>query len=102
MANPREATPRQTQGLDEQIARTIVTTSWGGSPTSVSFKVYDVGADYQDVTVTVMPGTATVSGDTITLPKLISLTERHLYRVEVKFTSLGNVFETWFEVLAER
>lgn len=87
-----------TQGVDEQIARKITTTPWGSDPTAVSVVVKRDGGD---VTSTVMPtGSPTVAGDVITLPVLKSLSAG-IYRVEVKFTSGGNVFETYFKVIAE-
>jgi hypothetical protein len=99
----REVTEgRQPQGVDEEVAYTFSTTTYGGSPTSVSFKVYDDSDSFADVTSTVCPGSASVVGDIITLPKLKLLTLNHLYRVEVKFTAGGNVWEPYFTVLAER
>lgn len=90
------------QGNDEQIIYSITTTSWGSTPTSVSYKVYDVtGGDRSDVTSTTMTGSATVVGDIITLPALKSLTASKTYRVEVTFTSGGNVFEPYFIVNSE-
>ena len=47
-------------------------------------------------------GSATVSGDTITLPKLSSLVRGNNYRVEVAFTSGGADWVAWFQVKAER
>jgi len=93
-----------TQGVDETIAYTITTTPWGTAPTSVAVKAYSVAsADvYTDVTSTVLSGTATTSGDIITLPALTALTLDKLYRVETKFTCSGNIFECYFEVMAER
>jgi hypothetical protein len=98
----REAVARQSQGVDEEIVYSITTTAWGTGPSSVSFKVYDDSADFADVTSTVCPGSASVVGDVITLPKLKALTPNHIYRVEVKFTAGGNVWEPYFTVLAER
>lgn len=94
---------RQLQGVDETVVYTLTTTNWGSSPASVSVKVFDVTADFADVTSTLMPtGSPSVSGDVITLPALKLLTETHLYRVEVKFTCSGNIFEAYGEILAER
>ena len=91
------------QGVDEEIVYTLTTTPWGSSPATVSIKVYDVTLGYTDVTSTVMPtGSITASGDVLTFPKLKALTARHLYRIEPKFTAGGNVWEPYFEVLAER
>jgi hypothetical protein len=90
------------QGEDEQIAYQITTTPWGSSPTSVAVVAKDVSANYADVSATVLSGTASATGDVITLPLLKSLTRDHIYRIEVKFTCSGNVFECYVLVLGER
>lgn len=94
-----------TQGVDERIAYQIVTTNWGGSPTSVSAvaKAWNpLTRQFSDVTSTVFPANSpTVSGDTITLSLLRALTEGVVYRVEVQFTSNGNLFECFFTVNGE-
>lgn len=94
---------KQNQGVDESIAYTITTTPWGGTPSSVSVVVKDVSdpAAPSVVTATVMPtGSASVAGDVITLPALKLLTAEHLYKVEVMFTSGGNVLECYLMVEA--
>lgn len=92
------------QGIDEEIAYQLTTTNWGSSPSSVSVKVYDIaGGGYTDVTSTVMPtNSPSVNGDVITLSALKLLTYGKTYRVEVKFTCSGNVFEAYCEIQAER
>ena len=92
------------QGVDESIPYTLTTTPWGSSPTSVSVKAYArTGvAVWSDVTSTVLAGTATVSGDIITLPALSALTEGVEYRIEVKFTSASTIFEAGVPVQATR
>jgi len=90
------------QGADEQIAYQLTTTPWGSTPTSVDVKCYDITTGARtDVTSTNMTGTASVAGDVITCPKLTALTAGSTYRVEVKFTSGGNVWEAYFIVKAE-
>jgi len=90
------------QGVDEQIIYSVTTTAWGTSPASVETKVYDISdGSRTDVTLTVMTGSATVTGDIISLPVLKLLTARSIYRVEVKFTAGGNVFEPYFVVIGE-
>lgn len=105
-AIPREVKEGpQKQGVDEQIYYLLTTTPWGSSPGAVSVAAYDYSQAtdaYTDVTATVLSGAASVSGDVITLPVLKSLTEDHLYRVEIKFTCSGNVFEAYVWVQAER
>jgi len=91
-----------TQGVDEEIVYTLTTTPWGSSPTDVSVKAYDVENSHEDVTSTVLSGSSSITGDVITLPTLKSLVANKTYRIEVKFTSGGNVFEPWFEVRGER
>lgn len=90
------------QGVDEQIVYTLTTTQWGSSPTSVTVAAFDVTNNEATVTSTVLSGSASVSGDVITLPTLKSLTLGHVYRIEVQFTSGGSVFEAYFYVEAQR
>ena len=90
------------QGVDEEIIYTLTTTPWGSTPIGVSVKAYSLTVPYTDVSATVLSGSPSVSGDVITLPILESLTEGYRYRIEIKFTAGGNVFEAWFEVEAER
>ena len=98
----------QYQGVEEEIAYTLTTTPWGSTPTSISAKVFSVpsngvDSDFADTTTDNMPaGSPSASGDIITLPPLKSLTAGQLYRVEVKFTTAGNVLEAYAYVQAER
>jgi hypothetical protein len=97
---------RLTQGVDEKIAYALNTTPWGGSPSSVSVVVKDATDDdpdnWTDVTATQTNGSAaTVSGNVITLPKVQSLANGSTYRVEVKFTTGGNVVEAYANIDAE-
>ena len=92
----------QSQGVDERIAYVLTTTPWGSSPTGVSVKAFDVNAGaYTEVTATVLSGSATVSGDRITLPLVHSLTD-HLYRIEIIFICSGNTFEAIIYINGER
>lgn len=92
----------QSQGVDESIAYTITTTNWGSSPSSVAVAAYKVLANsLETVTSTVLSGSASVTGDIITLPKLQTLTAGYRYRLEVKFTCSGNIFECFVNVDAE-
>lgn len=89
---------KQYQGEDESIAYTLDVTAVGSSPTSVAVVVKDITND-ETVTATVMPtGSASVSGNVITLPALKLLTADVLYRVEVKYTISGNILESYFYV----
>jgi hypothetical protein len=90
----------QAQGVLEEIHWALDITQWGSAPTTVSAKVFDAAG--QDVTTTVMPGTAAISSPTlITLPALKSLTAKAEYRVEVYFTVQSQKFDAFFIVKAE-
>jgi len=90
------------QGEDEEIVYSITTTPWGSSPSNVSVVAYDVTYGQRtEVTSTVLSGAASVTGDVITLPVLADLTEGNVYRIEVKFTAGGQIFEPYFIVAAE-
>ena len=99
----------QEQGTDESIVYTLNVNNWGSSPSSPSVAVYSLkkDGDYDDidadVTSTVMPsGSASVNGDVITWPALTSLTKGVTYRMEMKFTISGNVFEAYAIIKCER
>lgn len=106
MTRPREIQGSPfVQGVDEKIAYALTTTPWGTSPTSVEVKAFsysEVTSTYTDVSSTVLIGSPTVSGDIITLPALSVLTVEVKYRIEVKFTCSGNIFEAYAWVYAER
>ena len=100
MGNPRYL-GTVTQGEDEQLVYSVTTTNWGSSPTSVSVVAKDVSSANADVSSTVLSGDATVAGDVISSPTVKSLTAGNRYRIEVKFTSEGNVLEGYFLIDAE-
>jgi hypothetical protein len=90
---------QQLQSADEEIAYSITTTPWGSSPATISAKAFDIDQGETDVTTTVFPtNTPTAVGDVITLSALKALTKGRTYRVEVKFTAGGQVFEPYFYV----
>ena len=89
------------QGADEQIIYTLTTTPWGSTPTSEAIVVKDVSNDLADVTATVTSGAFSTSGDVLTLPTIKSLTAGSRYRVEVKFTAGGSIWEPYFIIEAE-
>jgi len=101
MTKREVAEGQQDQGVDEEIIYTITTTKWGSNPTAVSMVVKDRTNAHEDVTDQVTEGSMSVSGDAITLKTIKSLTEGHRYRVEVKFSSGGNVFEPYLYIKAE-
>lgn len=92
------------QGSDEQIAYKLTTTPWGSTPTSITAKIYlvetNVWTDYS--TSCFGATTSTVSGDVITLPTVKSLTAGSKYRLEIKFSSGGNIFEPYVIIEAQR
>ena len=92
----------QRQSPQESISRSITTTPWGSSPTSITILVYDVttpGVE-TDVTSTVASGSNAAVGDVITTKKIGSLTVNHDYRADVAFTdSNSNVWEVSFRIL---
>ena len=94
----------QYQGEDEIIGYTYNVTKIGDNPTSTAATVYTVvGATYSDVTSTKMPtGSTSVTVNVISLPALKLLDDGVLYRVEIKFTISGNVFDHFFMVQGQR
>ncbi len=89
------------QDVDEEIVYKFTTTLWGTSPTSISAVAKD-NSDLSDVTSTVFPNNnPSASGDVISLSPLKSLTEGTVYRIEVKFTAGGNIFELYGFINAE-
>jgi hypothetical protein len=104
MSNIREIKEGlQYQGADETIVYTLTTTPWGTSPSSTAAKIYSVVGDtLTDVTTTNMTGSASATGDVITLPAIKALVAGTTYRVEIAFTCSGNVFEAFAELKAER
>lgn len=91
----------QPQGQDESITYTVTVDP---EPTgAVTAYVYDVDADYADVTSTAMPaGSAVAVGATITCPRLTALTRGNLYRVELRYVVGDDTLETYFDVRCER
>ena len=88
------------QGVDEQIAYTLTTTPWGSSPTSVSVAIKQLPA-LTDTSATNLSGSAGVAGDVITMPLVKSLVADTQYRLEIKFTCSGNIFEAWSYINGE-
>ena len=94
---------RLIQGENERIAYQITTTPWGSSPSSPTFKLWEITAGvWTDVTLTKTSGAPSVLGDVITLPLVVSLVADHMYRGVAQFVSGGNTFEAYFEIQAEK
>ena len=104
MSNIREIKENMIfQGSDESIVYSLTTTPWGSTPTSTAAAIFTVVGDtYTNLTTTCMTGSTSVTGDIITLPSVHSLTAGTQYRVEVLFTSSGNIFEAVAMIKAER
>ena len=93
----------QFQTTNEELCYTITTTNWASTPTSISAVAYDETDDDEDVTTTVFPtNSPSKSGDVITLSPLKTLTVNHVYRIEVKFTAGGSIWECYFKVMCTR
>lgn len=95
----------QLQGTTEEVTYTLTfPASWGAptSPSVVVSSVNEVTGALTVVTSTVMPtGSASVSGQIVTLPEMKSLTVDVLYRVVVTVASGTNVFTAKADVRAE-
>jgi hypothetical protein len=92
------------QGADETIAYTLTTTPWGSSPGSLAVKLYSVNLTtgaLTDVSSTKLSGSASAVGDVITTPAVTALAAGTTYRLEIKFTCSGNIFEAWASVVGE-
>lgn len=78
----------------ERITCALETAPWGGAPDEVRVRVYDITrSEPKDVSRTALHGPARVAGDVITLPALGPLQVGRVYRLEVRFTSQGEVYE---------
>lgn len=83
----REVVERlQFQGVTEQITYRIDTTNYGGSPSSpITVVAYDE-RDWSVVTSTILSGSASVSGNYITLPLVLNGRINHTYRIVATYT----------------
>lgn len=88
----------QEQSASEEITYSITTTNWGSSPSSVSAVAYEEGNTTAVTSIVFPVNSPSVNGDIITLSALKALTRGKTYRIEVKFTSGGNIFECYFRV----
>lgn len=92
------------QGQDESKTYEITILPAGSAPSSVVVTAYDVAEDgtVTDVSSTVLSGTPVTVEDVITTPAVIDLTADHLYRIEIKFSSGGNVYEPFLLIQCRR
>ena len=99
---------QQEQGIEEEITYTLTAPATWGTPTGTpTVKGYLVDKDsgvYTDVTSTIFPaGAASILAQVITLPECKSMTERGLYRVEIKFSTVeGDVKEAFAWIVGTR
>ena len=82
------------QGSDESIRYKFDMSRWPGSAyTNPVVVVFDISgrvpANWQDVTATVAPDAASITGSWFQTPAIGSLTARNQYRVECKWTVDG-------------
>ena len=89
------------QGVNASIPWTIVF-PWATSVTSPTVAVFKKGTT-TDVASTVMPlGSHTVSGNSLTLKNLTSLTAGERYIIDIRITIDGILDELFLEVIALR
>lgn len=89
------------QRPSEVISYTVDTTNVAASPTLSTTIAKDI-TDLSSVTVRttgVLSGSGSVSGNVITLPKLQSLTDGQKYRIIAQWTSAGNTYQDYFDVI---
>jgi len=102
MAGHRETIEgEQYQGKDETITYTLTVSP---APTSiVGVYVFDRTALDTDIKATHMPsGSASFTGNVITLPPLTALVMGHRYRVEVRYSDGVNVLEPYINFTCDR
>jgi hypothetical protein len=83
----------QVQGANETVTYTIDVANWTDTPASPSATVLNLSAGSTDVTADTTTGSESVSDTTITLPRIHSLTNGDMYRVNVEFTSGNDTLE---------
>lgn len=87
------------QGINEVIAYRFYTTPWGTAPSAGSAKIYD--PEGVDVTSTNLSGIVVIAGDLFTTPAVTGLLKNKTYRLAVKFTCSGNIFEPYAQIVAK-
>jgi hypothetical protein len=62
-------------------------------------KLYDITqGGSSDVSATKLTGSASAGGDVITLPVISGLVSGNRYRLDIKFTTGGNILECYAEI----
>jgi len=87
------------QGQDEKIRYTLTTTPWGSSPSIPAVTIYDQFGT--NLSSTNLSGDPSIVGDVITTPFVLSLIAGKRYRLEIKFTAGGNIFEVYGYIRGE-
>lgn len=83
----------------EQLPFTLDLSLWPNPPTNPTVEVIRL-RDGVDVTASVMPGSASVSANTVILPVLINLVVGTRYRVTVTYQAGAGVYKPYFDVVA--
>ncbi len=86
-------------GVNEIWAYTVDTTPWGGYTSNVTVTLFDSGSE--DVSSTNLDGSASVSGDVITTPKVTGLTAGEIYKIVVEWVNNGNTNEAYGHIVGE-
>lgn len=89
-------------GSGEELTFTVDTTPYGGSPTLLGVTVLDLTDNENNVTVTIVVGSGSVSGNTITLPPMANGTRGRVYKALVRFQSGVNIFEPYLRLVCDR
>lgn len=89
------------QRPDERVAYSITLDSSYSSPSSAACKLYDVTdpSAETNVSATKLLGSASVNGQVLTTPLVISLVAGRTYRLECQFVSGGNTFEPYLMLM---
>lgn len=89
-------------GIDEEITFEIDFNKWGGSPSSPSVKLYDLHNEENDVSSTMLSGSASASGDVVTTPTIKLLEKGVSYLLLVQATISGDKRSCFGILEAER
>jgi len=85
------------QGVDERVAYKVITTRWGGNPSSAAVAIKLAGIDESE---TYLDGEASIEGDVIITPLVVGLESGNRYKLEVKWESSGNTYEAYGLIIA--
>lgn len=88
------------QGENESIGYRLDTGPWGGTPTSPVITI--LNNLNEDVTTDLTAGSESVSGNYVTYRAVQSLSRDEIYKMLLRFTSSGNVFEALCTLIGQR